>query len=127
MRKPAGTGFCWPMISFTLATALLVRLTGGVFLVTSGMVVVAIRISLALKLFDYSRCRLRQKHHSCGNHQLIGCGPQSGSRILPNSVTGFEQGISSTPRLANGAIIISIRASPELDAGCARPRSRSGK
>jgi hypothetical protein len=91
------------------------------------MVVVAIRISLALKLFDYSRCRLRQKHHSCGNHQLIGCGPQSGSRILPNSVTGFEQGISSTPRLANGAIIISIRASPELDAGCARPRSRSGK
>jgi hypothetical protein len=42
------------MISFTLVTALGVRVTGGVFFVTSGTVVVAIRISLALKLFDYS-------------------------------------------------------------------------
>src|ERR1700730_9914500 len=63
MRKPEGTGFCWPMISFTLATALAVRVTGAAFLVTSGLVtsgtvVVAIRISLALKLFDYSRCQL---------------------------------------------------------------------
>src|SRR5271157_47530 len=55
MRKPAGTGFCWAMISLTLATALAVRVTGGVFLVTSGTVVVAIRISLALKLVDYIR------------------------------------------------------------------------
>src|SRR6476660_3515540 len=54
IRKPAGTGFCWAMISFTLVTALAVRVTGAAFLVTSGTVVVAIRISLALKLFDYS-------------------------------------------------------------------------
>jgi hypothetical protein len=40
------------MISFTLATAFAVRVTGAAFL-TSGTVVVAIRISLALKLFDY--------------------------------------------------------------------------
>src|SRR5580693_7118737 len=66
MRKPAGTGFCWLIISFTLVTALAVRVTGGVFLVTSGfvtagMVVVAIGISLALKLFDYSKCGFRHK------------------------------------------------------------------
>src|SRR5215831_4052992 len=65
MRKPAGTGFCCAMISFTLATALAVRLIGA-FLVTSGMVVVAIRISLALKLLGYySRafptCRTQSK------------------------------------------------------------------
>src|SRR5215471_9839071 len=54
MRKPAGTGFCWAMISFTLETALVVRVMGADFL-TSGTVVVAIRISLALKLFDYSK------------------------------------------------------------------------
>jgi hypothetical protein len=42
------------MISLTLATALAVRVTGGAFF-TSGTVVVAIRISLALKLFDYIR------------------------------------------------------------------------
>src|ERR1700688_1605831 len=65
MRNPAGTGFCWPMISLTLATALAVRLTGGTFLVSSvlipGTVVVAIRISLALKLFDYSRIHFHRK------------------------------------------------------------------
>src|SRR5690242_16926072 len=55
MRNPAGTGFCCAMISFTFATALLVRLIGA-FLVTSGTVVVAIRISLALKLFNYIKC-----------------------------------------------------------------------
>src|ERR1700730_4843711 len=56
-RRPAGTGFCCPMISRTLAIAFVVSVIGGVFLdtsgalvvVTSGVVVVAIRISLALK------------------------------------------------------------------------------
>jgi hypothetical protein len=52
------------MISFTLATALGVRLTGGTFLLTSGLetsgtVVVAIRISLALKFLDYNRSGFR--------------------------------------------------------------------
>src|SRR5580700_5339806 len=61
MRRPAGTGFCCPMISLTLETALGVRETGGVFFAsgtfvfTSGTVVVAIRISLALKYLHYSR------------------------------------------------------------------------
>src|SRR5580693_3623325 len=61
MRRPAGTGFCCPMISFTLETALAVSETGGVFFTswtlvfTSGTVVVAIRISLALKYLHYSR------------------------------------------------------------------------
>jgi hypothetical protein len=56
MRKPAGAGFCCPMISFTLETALAVSETGGVFLTsgtsvfTPGTVVVAIRISLGSKL-----------------------------------------------------------------------------
>src|SRR6266851_9746895 len=65
MRRPAGTGFCCPMISFTLETALGVSETGGVFFAsgltsgtvvfTSGTVVVAIRISLALKSLNYNR------------------------------------------------------------------------
>src|SRR5579863_1309165 len=45
-RNPAGTGFCWPMISFTFLTAFGVRLIGATFGVISGVVVVAIRISL---------------------------------------------------------------------------------
>src|SRR5580658_7317013 len=63
MRRPAGTGFCCPMISFTLETALAVSETGGVFLTsgalvfTSGTVVVAIRISLRRKCLNYSRGR----------------------------------------------------------------------
>src|SRR5258708_1074206 len=65
MRRPAGTGFCCPMISFTLETALGVSETGGVFFAsgltsgtvgfTSGTVGVAIRISLALKSLNYRR------------------------------------------------------------------------
>src|SRR5271166_1797965 len=65
MRRPAGTGFCCPMISLTLVTAFGVSETGGVFFTsgftsgtlvfTSGTVVVAIRISLALKSLNYSR------------------------------------------------------------------------
>src|SRR6202161_4867183 len=64
MRSPAGTGVCCPMISLTFETALAVRETGGVFfsgftsgtlVFTSGTVVVAMRISLALKYLDYTR------------------------------------------------------------------------
>src|SRR5271155_4169955 len=61
MRRPAGTGVCCPMIFFTLETALAVSETGGVFFTsgtlvfTFGTVVVAIRISLALKYLDYTR------------------------------------------------------------------------
>jgi hypothetical protein len=63
MRSPAGTGVCWPIISFTLETAFGVSETGGVFFtsgvlvcvstfgtVVVGTVVVAIDISLALKV-----------------------------------------------------------------------------
>src|SRR5271169_6851527 len=62
MRRPAGTGFCCPMISFTFETALAVSETGGAFctsgtlVFTSGTVVVAMRrISLALKYLNYNR------------------------------------------------------------------------
>src|SRR5450631_24774 len=62
-RRPAGTGVCWPMISLTLVTALDVRLTGAVFAptsgadgaFTSGVVVVAIRISLKRLAKYYSK------------------------------------------------------------------------
>src|SRR5215469_6548092 len=59
MRKPAGAGFCWAIISLTFETALAVRVIGAAFF-TSGAVVVAIRISLALKLFHYSRADFAQ-------------------------------------------------------------------
>src|ERR1700733_13753545 len=60
-RKPAGTGFCCPIISFTLATALGVRVMGAVFftsgtlVVTPGTVVVAIYFSLAQEYLNYNR------------------------------------------------------------------------
>src|SRR5580704_806929 len=58
-RRPAGTGFCCAIISFTLAIALGVRLTGGVLGVTSGTVVgtvvVAIGISLKLRQIYYNK------------------------------------------------------------------------
>src|SRR5271170_7037855 len=44
MRRPAGTGFCCPMIFFTF-----------VLMFTSGTVVVAIHISSALGYVDYNR------------------------------------------------------------------------
>src|SRR2546429_9171159 len=75
MRRPAGTGVCCPMISFTLETALGVSETGGVFFTsgfacgllvfTSGTVVVAIRISLALKYLDYNRATHRGDRANC--------------------------------------------------------------
>src|SRR5437660_229288 len=64
MRNPAGTGFCWAMISLTLVTALAVSEIGA-FLVTSGTFVVAIRISLALKLFNYNKIELIRRYLSC--------------------------------------------------------------
>src|SRR5205823_14302767 len=51
-RSPAGTGVCWPIISFTFATALGVSIIGAFLVVswgfTSGMMVVAIQFSLKI-------------------------------------------------------------------------------
>src|SRR6478672_12408797 len=56
IRKPAGTGFCCAMISLTLVTAVGVKLTGNLGVVsTFGVVVVAIAcISLKLNELDCS-------------------------------------------------------------------------
>jgi hypothetical protein len=67
--QAGGNGVCWPIISFTLVTALAVRVTGAGFLVTSGVatsgtVVVAIGISLALKLVNYNKYRFRLNYQS---------------------------------------------------------------
>src|SRR5207245_4139246 len=60
-RRPAGTGFCCAIISFTLATAFEVKLTGGVLVAVSGtdvgMVVVDIGISLKSLRDYYSKAR----------------------------------------------------------------------
>src|SRR5271168_161867 len=87
MRRPAGTGLCCPMISFTLETALAVSETGGVFFTsgtlvfTSGTDVVAIRISLALKYLHYSR-----------GQQAIGGGSQIAARL-----TTCPRGLDAPP------------------------------
>src|ERR1700675_4358895 len=52
-RRPAGTGFCCVIISFTLAIALLVKLTGGVLGVTSGTVVGAVVVAIGMSLNYY--------------------------------------------------------------------------
>src|SRR5438309_5500565 len=57
-RRPAGTGFCCAMISFTFAVAFGVRVMGAVFL-TSGVpvvgVVVVAMISPCNNFSDYNR------------------------------------------------------------------------
>src|SRR5579863_2359334 len=60
MRRPAGTGFCCAMMSFTLDAAFAVRVTGAAFGVTAGTVVatsgtdvVAISYLLGFKAFSY--------------------------------------------------------------------------
>src|ERR1700722_17325302 len=76
------------MISLTLATAFAVRVMGATFLVTSGTtwgtvvftVVVAIRISLALKLPDYSRF-----FRGCFRHSVSNRLPEG--RALPKKST----------------------------------------
>src|SRR5579863_7196019 len=152
MRNPAGTGFCWPMISRTLVTALAVRVTGAGFLatsgliplVTSGTVVVAIRISLALKFLDYSRCPLcrqtRFSYQSGGRtsiwldanrarkshpwRPITAMEPLSDSGIHPLLIRALVPllipPLIPPPRLANRAIIIALRASPGLVAGFLR-------
>src|SRR5215472_1811745 len=89
MRKPAGTGFCWAIISLTFETALAVRVIGAAFF-TSGAVVVAIRISLALKLFHYSRADFTQFKSELGScpigfilHQFR-CSDEGEGRIWPS-------------------------------------------
>src|ERR1700730_2855258 len=70
-RRPAGTGFCCAMISFTLLTALAVRLMGAFFVsagFTSGVVVVAICISLKgltiiiAKATSSAACEIQSRH-----------------------------------------------------------------
>src|SRR5579871_4162511 len=105
MRRPAGTGFCWAIISFTLVTAFAVRLTGA-FLI-SGTVVVAIRISLALKLFDYSRSEIGLPVATPGN-QSSSCFDAryrlADARLSARS-GNCESGFKFAAPLANGAII----------------------
>src|SRR5712691_572 len=132
MRKPAGTGVCWPMISFTLVTALAVRVTGAAFLVTSGTVVVAIGISLALKLFDYSKCRFRHKCRS-GN-----TGREPPSCQMPTEAWKSHsshscnrlrtKGLNRVPGTCQRVYNHRVRAFPGTGRGVLRaPRSESGK
>src|SRR5215472_11221771 len=113
MRRPAGTGVCWPMISFTFATAFVVRVIGATFF-TSGTVVVAIRISLALKLFDYNRV---SKTAASGpapvkSSTQFGCGMQGLSFNLLARLRPWNKGIYWSQELANGAIIFAVRSLP---------------
>src|ERR1700687_5410885 len=108
MRKPEGTGFCWPIISFTLATAFGVKLTGAAFFVTSGTVVVAIRISLALKLFDYTRCRSRQKYRPAESIYCLDALAGWKSHSSQNCNRLRTKGFIRRQRLAHGAIIMAL-------------------
>src|SRR5579862_2987924 len=100
------------MISLTLATAFAVRVMGAAFF-TSGMVVVAIRISLALKLFDYTKydCLCSETVHEL-THWMPTTGLRSRSFPVLHAVLGTARLFS--PELANGAIIVALRPSPGL-------------
>src|SRR5579863_9217924 len=106
------------MISLTLATAFAVRLMGAAFF-TSGTVVVAIRISLALKLFDYTkyRCFCSKTTLLLFQRSLFGCRKQAAGRVLSRFVSRFAVPCLFFPKLANRAIIVALRPSPGLAAG----------
>src|ERR1700733_968024 len=125
MRRPAGTGLCCPMISFTLETALDVSETGGVFFTsgtfgfTSGtlVVVVAIRISLALKYLHYSR-----------GQQAAGSGINSGpwpTFVLPVGCPTAPGRFSAAP-LANGSIMLALGRSSRSRIVGSDPHPRRG-
>src|SRR5580693_8016605 len=52
-RRPAGTGLCCAIISFTFATAFEVKLTGGFLGVTSGTVVGTVVVAIGISLNCY--------------------------------------------------------------------------
>ncbi len=107
------------MISFTLETALAVSETGGVFFTsgtlvfTSGTVVVAIRISLALKYLDYTRA-----------WQAVGIVISlSLPTPIPNYwMSGFPATIPPAT-LANWSIMLPLGPSSELRIARLRPAS----
>src|SRR5438105_13538609 len=71
-RKPAGTGFCCAIISFTLPMAFAVSVIGAVLGVTSGVVVVAMCISLKI-LAETIIAKAWGKHQ-----KPLPCGPLGG-------------------------------------------------
>src|ERR1700731_4062171 len=107
MRSPAGTGVCCPIISLTLATALAVNETGGVFF-TSGTVVVAIRISLALKYLNYNRAdKRRQNLEFFQHHPLL---------YLDAGTPQHDSSVATCQRVYN----VCVRPSPKI-----RPSGRA--
>src|SRR5437762_706143 len=85
MRSPAGTGFCCDMISFTLETAVGVKLTGNFGVVsTSGVVVEAIFL-FSLKaepIFKNPLLYIIQRLYQWSFASLDAC--------LPHRVAGFS-------------------------------------
>src|ERR1700756_5176526 len=129
MRKPAGTGFCCAIISFTLATALAVRLIGATFLTSGTVVVVAIRISLALKLFDYSKNDpLRSPSRPGDRNHLYDLDADCKGEVALFQFCNrlFQQGLNHRRGLAIRAIIVPLRPSPGLY-GVRVPQSAGGK
>src|SRR5208337_4175330 len=88
-RSPAGTGSCCAMISFTLATAVGVRVMGVGFGVdsagfTSGVVVVAMGISFTKQII--AKLAFSQKRHVKPRFLLDAgrIGPGSETRLRPS-------------------------------------------
>src|SRR5579871_80387 len=110
------------MISFTLATALAVRLTGAAFL-TSGTVVVAIRISLALKLFDYTKCTFRRSRipRTATNYLSVLMPNErvkSHSSGFRNKIPGWDLFVAEAYKRGYNR---AVRASPVVVAGYCMP------
>src|SRR5580704_7532630 len=109
IRRPAGTGFCCPIISLTLETALGVSVTGAAFLtsgmlgVTSGTVVVAISISLALELYKLYQTRRAVTPTIAG-------GPTT--RLVASGTWMLSGGLESQSAIAQGWIPSPTRFPP---------------
>src|SRR5579863_928675 len=101
------------MISLTLATAFAVRLIGAAFF-TSGTVVVAIRISLALKLFDYTkyRCFCSKTTPLLFQRSLFGCRKQAAGRVLSRFVSRFCRSLFIFPQACQQGYNRGVKAFP---------------
>src|SRR5581483_7742245 len=74
-RSPAGTGFCWAIISFTLAIAVGVKVIGGFLVVSCGLtsgVVVVVAIGSPLPA-HYNRRDFRAIDSEIEANQRVSC------------------------------------------------------
>src|SRR5271163_4384475 len=66
-RKPVGTGFCCAMISFTLVTALAVRVIGAALVFTSGIFTSGVEVAKVVAMANLLNVKLQYTKTAADN------------------------------------------------------------